>query len=138
MSNEAANQHILIVDDDEAVRTAFRLALAHLPYRLSEASDGESGAEMAIKEAVDLVFLDLRMPRLDGVGALRRIRSVKPDLMVYVATAFHREVFDALVEARGDGLEFELLRKPLERSQIIELVTSLLPPSSDATDGADD
>jgi CheY-like chemotaxis protein len=129
MSTEAANQHILIVDDDEAIRAAFRLALAHLPYRLSEASDGEAGAAMAIEQDVDLVFLDLRMPRLDGVGALRRIRAVKPELPIYIATAFHREFFDALVVAREDGIHFELLRKPLERDQIIELTTSLLPPA---------
>jgi CheY-like chemotaxis protein len=129
MSDASAAPHILIIDDDEAVRSAFRLALAHLPYHLSEAGDGEAGAKMAIEEDVDLVFLDLRMPRLDGVGALRRIRAVKPDLTVYVATAFHQEFFDALVAARGDGLQFELLRKPLERAQIIELTTSLLPPS---------
>ena len=137
MSVESAPPHILIVDDDEAVRSAFRLALAHLPYRLSEAGDGESGAAMAIEEDVDLVFLDLRMPRLDGVGALRRIRAVKPDLPVYIATAFHREFFDSLVAARGDGLEFELLRKPLERSQIIELATTLLPPTAAVTGSAE-
>ncbi len=138
MSTESANPHILIIDDDEAVRSAFRLGLAHLPYRLSEAGDGESGAEIAIEQDVDLVFLDLRMPRLDGVGALRRIRAVKPDLPVYIATAFHREFFDSLVAARGEGLMFELLRKPLERRQIIELTTSLLPPAGGATGSDDD
>lgn len=132
MSCETANQHILIIDDDEAVRSAFRLALAHLPYRLSEAADGVLGTQIAVEQDVGLVFLDLRMPGLDGTRVLRRIRAAKPELPVYIVTAFHREFFDVLVEARAEGLKFELLRKPLERDQIIQLSTAVLPPT-DAT-----
>jgi CheY-like chemotaxis protein len=127
MTQTPERQHILVIDDDEAVRGAFRLALAHLPYRLSEAADGAAGADLALQQEVDLVFLDLRMPILDGVGALRRIRAQKPDLPCYIVTAFYREFFDDLVAVRDEGISFELMRKPLERQQIIDLVTALLP-----------
>jgi DNA-binding NtrC family response regulator len=126
MSSDPLKKQILVIDDDDAVRGAFRLSLAHRPYELLEADNGETGAEMAIVRDVDLVFLDLRMPRLNGVGALRRIRAVKPDLLIYIVTAFHREFFDELVAARDQGLQFELMRKPLERQQIIELADAVL------------
>jgi CheY-like chemotaxis protein len=93
-------KRILIIDDDEAVRFAFQLALEDLPYQVDEAADGESGA---------------------------RIATTEPDLLIYIVTAFHREFLDDLVTVRGEGLTFELLRKPVERDQIIEIVTSALP-----------
>lgn len=127
MSPDAKPRSVLVIDDDEAIRFAFRLALEEQPYRLLEADNGETGAAMAIAEEVDLVYLDLRMPKLDGVGALRRIRAAKPELMVYIVTAFAGEFFDELLAARDEGLRFELVRKPLDRAQLIELTTSLLP-----------
>lgn len=120
------NKRILIIDDDEAVREAFRLSLRKLPYDIMEADNGEAGAALAAAEDFDLVYLDLRMPGIDGVETLRRIRAAKPELTVYIVTAFHRELFDELVTARGEGLAFELLRKPLEREQIIEITTGVL------------
>ena len=120
-------KRILIIDDDEAVRFAFRLALEDLPYQINEAEHGEIGSRLATTESVDAVFLDLRMPGINGVEVLRRIRASKPDLLIYIVTAFHREFLDQLVSARGEGLAFELLRKPLDRQQIIEVVTSAVP-----------
>jgi CheY-like chemotaxis protein len=120
-------KRLLIIDDDEAVRFAFQLALEDLPYQVNEAADGETGVGIALTEPIDAVFLDLRMPGINGIEALRRIRAVKPDLLIYIVTAFHREFLDDLVTARGEGLAFELLRKPVERDQIIEIVTSALP-----------
>jgi len=119
-------KRILVIDDDSAVRDAFRLALRKGPYTLLEADNGETGASLAVAEDVDLVYLDLRMPGIDGVETLRRIRAAKPDLTVYIATAFHRELFDDLVTARGEGLEFELLRKPLRRQQILDITNGVL------------
>ncbi len=122
-------KRILIIDDDDAVRKAFALALRDLPYELIQAASGEEGADLAIREPVDLIYLDLRMPGIDGVETLRRIHTVKPDQLVYIVTAFHREFFDELVTARGQGLPFELMRKPLERHQIIEITRSVLGDS---------
>lgn len=119
-------KRILIIDDDETVRKAFSLALHRSPYELVEAATGEEGAALAAAEPFDLVYLDLRMPDIDGVETLRRIHAVKPDLLVYIVTAFHREFFDDLVTARGQGLRFELMRKPLERSQIIDITNGVL------------
>jgi len=119
-------KRILIIDDDRAVRRAFQLALRGEGYELLEADNGEAGAQLALAEDVDLVYLDLRMPGINGVETLERIRAGKPDLAVYIVTAFHREFFDELVQARQDGLRFELLRKPLDREQIITITADIL------------
>jgi CheY-like chemotaxis protein len=91
-----------------------------------EAEDGERGVALAATLPFDLVFLDLRMPGIDGVETLRRLRAVQPAPPVYIVTAYRRDYFDALVTARGDGLAFELLRKPLERAQIIAITQAAL------------
>lgn len=120
------SKRILIIDDDAAVRGAFQLALRGRNVELLTAEDGETGAQLAIDNQVDLVYLDLRMPGIDGIETLRRIRAEKPALTVYIVTAFRRDFFEQLVEARGQGLDFDVLRKPLDREQIIELTTSIL------------
>jgi DNA-binding NtrC family response regulator len=119
-------KRILIIDDDEAVRKAFHYALRATDYEVEMAASGEEGVRKALAASHDLVYLDLRMPDKDGIAVLREIRAVKPDLPVYIATAFHREYFKDLVKARNEGLAFELLSKPLERDQIIAITRGIL------------
>ena len=60
--------NILVIDDDPAVRGAFRLILEDDGFSVREAEDGLKGIEMVIAERPDLIFLDLRMPGIDGEG----------------------------------------------------------------------
>ncbi|MBB1074341.1 response regulator [Rhodoferax sp. 4810] len=119
-------KRILVIDDDSAVRRAFSLALRASPYQVCTVATGEEGVALVAQETFDLIYLDLRMPEMDGVETLRRIRAINPDVLVYIVTAFHREFFEDLVQARHQGLSFELLRKPLERQQIIEITQAVL------------
>ncbi|AGA90913.1 response regulator with CheY-like receiver, AAA-type ATPase, and DNA-binding domains [Thioflavicoccus mobilis 8321] len=119
-------KRILIIDDDASARRAFQTALRSQGYEILEADNGATGSQMAIEKDVDLVYLDLRMPSIDGVETLRRIRAVKDDLVVYIVTVFQREFFDELVTARGEGLSFELLRKPLASDQLIAITADIL------------
>ena len=119
-------KRILIIDDDEAVRKAFGYALRSTGYEVESAASGEEGVRKALDADYDLVYLDLRMPGKDGIAVLREIRGQKPKLKVYLLTAFHREFFVDLVKARSEGLTFELLAKPLERSQIINITRGIL------------
>jgi CheY-like chemotaxis protein len=130
----AASQRVLVIDDDAAVREAFRLALDGLPYEVLEAADGEQGAAIAGNLQFDLAFVDLRMPGIDGVETLRRLRSARPAVPVYIVTAYRRDYFDDLVTARSEGLAFELLRKPLERAQIIAVTRAALAEPDAAGD----
>lgn len=133
------SKRILIIDDDEAVRKAFRYALLATGYQLDLAASGQEGVQRALADEYDLIYLDLRMPGKDGVSVLREIRASKPDQLVYIVTAFHQEYFKDLAKARDEGLAFELLSKPLERDQIITITRGILEGaveiSEDAADG---
>jgi CheY-like chemotaxis protein len=105
---------------------AFDLALRDLPYEVVLAASGQEGLEAAAASAFDLIYLDLRMPDMDGVTTLRRLREAGFAGPIYIVTAFHKEFLQELVDARQQGIAFELLQKPLERDQIIMITRTIV------------
>ena len=73
---------ILIVDDDRALRRALATALGDLGHEAAEAADGEAALAWLSRHQADAVLLDLRMPGMDGMDVLRRIRA-KPTLPLW-------------------------------------------------------
>lgn len=117
-----SEKHILVIDDDRAVRDAFELALGDEGHTVRLAEDGLSGVNMARQQRPDLVFLDLKMPGIDGVETLRRLLAYDHSIKVYIVTAFAQEYMSGLAQAKQDGLRFQLAAKPLSPHQI-RLVT---------------
>jgi CheY-like chemotaxis protein len=122
---------ILVIDDDPAVRSAFRLILEEDNFSVREAENGLQGIEMALAERPDLIFLDLRMPGIDGVETLRRLKAVDETLNIYIATAFASEYMEQLKVIHDEGFQFELASKPLSSEQIrnIAQMTRITPPN---------
>lgn len=77
---------VLIVDDDPDHRRLLRLRLEHLNYRVFEAADGREAIRRAAEVRYDLCLLDIRMPGLDGVETLLRLRRVAPMTRVVFVT----------------------------------------------------
>lgn len=67
---------VLLIEDDEAASEMYRLRLAADGYNVVIAGDGEEGLAMAEKEQPDLIYLDLRLPKLDGFQVLEKLRSM--------------------------------------------------------------
>ncbi|MDO8469748.1 MAG: response regulator [bacterium] len=68
-------QHVLVVDDEVAVRTTLCVALEQAGYAVSSAADGVEGIEKAVREHPDLLLLDIVMPKLNGMELLARLRE---------------------------------------------------------------
>ncbi|MDO9213675.1 MAG: response regulator [Methylococcales bacterium] len=117
---------ILIIDDDPAVRGAFSLILEDAGYEVHEAENGLQGIEMVKQNRPDLIFLDLRMPGIDGVETLRRLKLIDDSLNIYVVTAFANEYMDQLKIAHDEGLRFQIASKPLSSTQIKQIVSSVI------------
>ncbi|WP_027158507.1 response regulator [Methylobacter luteus] len=109
---------ILVIDDDPAVRGAFRLILENDNFSVREAENGLQGIEMTLAERPDLIFLDLRMPGIDGVETLRRLKAIDEALNIYIVTAFASEYMEQLKDIHEEGFQFELASKPLSSEQI--------------------
>jgi len=119
-------KRILVIDDDEAVRKLFLLSLEETGYSLYTANSGMEGIEAFKEDQYDLIFLDLKMPGMNGVETLRELRKIDRDVPIYIITAFHDEFFAQLKEAEADGMDFDVLRKPFDRNQLIAATKGIL------------
>ncbi|MDP3920554.1 MAG: response regulator [Candidatus Omnitrophota bacterium] len=113
------SKQILVIDDEEAVRKAFLLALEDSGYEITTVDAGRKGIEAVKNGHFDLIFLDLRMPGFNGVQTLRGIREVNRDVPVYIVTAFHKDFMVELKSASEEGIQFELAEKPVASDQIV-------------------
>ncbi len=110
---------ILVVDDEEDIRTFLADALDAEGYDVTQAGDGAEAATLLDAQSFHLVLTDLRMPRMDGMELLRKIRSDQPEVEVVVLTA-HGSV-DSAIEAMKLGA-FEYLQKPLSGPAELRLI----------------
>lgn len=84
--NEAA--HVLVVDDEGAIRYSVSKTLQRVGYRVSEAASGEEAIDLVNANEFDVILTDIRMPGIDGVELLRRIKDVVPDASVILMTGY--------------------------------------------------
>ncbi len=107
--------HILIVDDEEAVRFSLRKALAHEDVLISEARSGEEAVELLSQAPFALVLTDIRMGRVDGLGLLATIRERWPETVVILLTGY-ASVASAVEALRRDAYDY--LTKPVSIAQV--------------------
>lgn len=88
MSAATETAHILVVDDEGANRYSVSKTLQRVGYMVSEAASGEDAIELMGEEVFDVVLTDIRMPGLDGVELLRRIKEQAPDAIVILMTGY--------------------------------------------------
>jgi PAS domain S-box-containing protein len=79
---------IVLIDDEEDIRDVMSAALADAGYTVRTAPDGEAGLTLCIETAPQIVITDIRMPGMDGLQVLERVKRLLPDTEVIVATAF--------------------------------------------------
>jgi DNA-binding NtrC family response regulator len=117
------HSRVMIVEDEPNLRLVFRTALMSDHYTLCTAADGETALRHLRQEAIDLVLLDLRMPDLDGMALLRRLRAEGIGVPVVVVTA-HGSVPDAVAAMKLGALDFVV--KPLTPAAIRRVVADAL------------
>ncbi len=79
---------ILVVDDEQSIRFLYREELEEDGYRVITAADGEEALRKVRKEKPDLITLDIRMPGMDGIEVLHRIREMDKEIPVIMSTAY--------------------------------------------------
>ncbi len=121
--------NILIVDDEAVQRDALAGFLRKKGYEIDTARNGLEAIKITEKNPVDMILTDLRMPDLDGLGVLKRVKEINPNIDVVVMTAYGS--IEAATEAMKQGavdfvtkpidlVQLELvMRKALERKQLI-------------------
>jgi two-component system nitrogen regulation response regulator GlnG len=112
-------KHVLIVDDEEAVCWALQRALSREGYSVAVTASAEQALALIQRRHPDVMILDVRLPGMDGLSALRQMREIAPEVPVIVATAFGS--LPTAVQAVEDGA-FDYLAKPFDLSQALEAV----------------
>jgi CheY-like chemotaxis protein len=119
------NRTILIVDDDDGIRRLIAATLEDVSgYRLSEAADGEQAVRRAREVQPSIVFLDIDMPRLDGIETCRRLKSEPSTADATIVMLTGDSDQDAELEARRAGADL-FLTKPFSPLHLLRLVDRL-------------
>ncbi|OLB41054.1 MAG: two-component system response regulator, partial [Candidatus Rokubacteria bacterium 13_2_20CM_2_64_8] len=117
---------ILIADDEDSLRWVLEKGLRGVGYDVTSVKDGEEAVRVFEAQPFDLVFLDVRMPGLDGLTALERIRDLRPDVYVIVMTA-HGSM-DTAIKAMQRGA-YDYLNKPFDLDEVLLLSERALAAS---------
>jgi CheY-like chemotaxis protein len=111
-----AQLHVLLVDDDDLVRSSLQALLGVLGHRVTAVPSGEEAlVRLQAGDGADLVILDLNMPGLGGAGTLPRLRALRPGLPVLLATGRADQTALDLVDAYP---EVTLLSKPFSMREL--------------------
>lgn len=102
---------VLVVDDDAAHRLMLATLLEEWGYRVVEAAEGQKALEVVYKGPVDLVLMDMRMPRMGGIEATRGISQYNPSIPIIIMTAYSS--ISSAVEALKSGA-YDYITKPLD------------------------
>ncbi|NQW02997.1 MAG: sigma-54-dependent Fis family transcriptional regulator [Acidobacteria bacterium] len=110
---------LLVIDDEMAIRDTMRMLLEYDGYEVSVAASGQEGLAMVEKDSPDLVFLDVKMPGMDGLEVLSRLRGLNDALPVVIVSA-HGTTTTALEAGRLGAFRF--IEKPLSKDYVLDAV----------------
>ena len=112
-------QKILVVDDDHTLRETLKTSLEFHDFIVSTAEDGVRAVEKVQREDFDLVVMDVNMPNMNGIEALKEIKKVNAGVIVIILTAYSN-INDA-VEVVKEGA-YNYLEKPIKHDHLASLI----------------
>ena len=116
MSEKAS---ILVVDDNVSLCKTMSFALGRKGYAVATANDGPEAIAMVEARPFDMIFMDIKMPLMDGVETYRRIKNIRPEAVVMMMTAYAME--ELVQEALQEGA-YGVVYKPLDMEKVIALI----------------
>ena len=130
-----AMARILLIDDDDAVRSAISLILDQEGHAVAAAHDGQAGLDLLASAAFDLVMVDMFMPGLGGLETMARIRALTPNLpVIAISGAVARQpstAADVLAAASATGATL-VIQKPFRPRELLQAIATCLAATSPA------
>jgi CheY-like chemotaxis protein len=126
--------HILIIDDESAIRSLLSRILESNGYTVSEASDGQKGVYLLETQPVDLIITDILMPAKDGLETIREIRRDHPDIKIIAISGGSPrwDYMEFLPIAKKFGAH-AILPKPFHQQDLLTVVRDVLGQSAAIT-----
>jgi CheY-like chemotaxis protein len=119
-AGSSSQRTVLIVEDEPALRETLRVIFRFQGYETVEAGDGEIALQILSNQYVDVLILDLHLPKLDGVSVLRRIDPPPPMVIIHSAFEFYSP--DQVGEGIGSKV-FRMVRKPIAPPELLAAVS---------------
>lgn len=117
--NLAQETKIMVIDDEPSVLESFKMILKIKDYIVDTYPDGPAAISNLKKGIYDIAFVDLKLPVMDGLEVLKKVKEIDPDIEVVIVTAYATEASHANAITLG---ALEYLRKPFLMEEIYELV----------------
>ena len=114
---------ILVADDEKSMREFLEIMLKKEGYKVTLASNGEEVMKLIEKDIFDLALVDIRMPRQDGISVLKRVKSISPETVVIVITAYASA--DTAIKAMKEGA-YDYITKPFKIDEIKLIIQNAL------------
>jgi two-component system response regulator HydG len=125
INETAGNQPILVVDDDADICDTLTKILELQGFDVLTAGSGEEAVSMSRSKHCQMAFIDVKLPKIDGLETLLRLKEINPDLLVIMMTGFRNEVKDALDKAQKDSA-ITCLYKPFDPNEATDLVKNII------------
>lgn len=129
MANEVSTRTIMVVEDYDDTRLLLKAGLEGLGYSVLEASNGQEAVDIAGREHLDLILMDLDLPILDGIVATQRIRQQTERQHVPIVAVTAYPMSYTRVKAFAEGCD-EYMAKPIDMSELARLVNRFLRPET--------
>lgn len=123
--------NVLIIDDEKSIRKTLREILEYESYKVQEAADGVEGLNMMKDNAYDVVLLDIKMPKMDGMEVLEKIQANYTDTPVIMVSG--HGTLETAVEAVKKGA-FDFVAKPMDLNRLLITVRNALERASLVTE----
>jgi signal transduction histidine kinase len=115
-----SNPKILVIDDEEGLRDMLSFSLGKEGYKVSTARNGEEGIKKATEEDIDIVITDIKMPGMDGIAVLGKIKEINPRIEVIVATGYG--TIESAIESLRKGA-FDYINKPFNIDELLAILS---------------
>ncbi len=125
MINEAAgSQPILVIDDDADICDTLTRVLKQQGHEVMTAGSGEEAVVIAQDKDFQMAFIDVKLPNIDGLETLLRLKEINPDILTIMMTGFRNEVRDALDKAQ-EASAITCLYKPFDPAEAADIVKQI-------------
>ena len=122
MKENTMKKTLLICDDEEGIRESLKL-IFEKEYELLFATNGFEAIDRVKKNAIDIVIMDIKMPRMDGIETMRKLKEIKPDLKILVTSGY--KSVETAKEAVSAGAS-DYMVKPFDRKEIASAIKRLV------------
>ncbi len=116
---------ILVVDDDPETCTVLKDILNTKNYIVGTAYNGEKAIKLVQKNGYDIIFIDLKLPTINGLETYLRIKKIKPEIVAIIMTAYREEMTE-LVNSAIENDAYTCLYKPLDIEKLLNLVDEIM------------